>query len=88
MTTTHNGAQDRVYEALRGGQRHVADIMRETGGSSYGVAWRGPKTARHRTPNVTDVAGLYCVGASAHPGAGVPFVVWGAALVADAIGKA
>lgn len=31
MTTTHTGTQEHVYSAIRGGQRHVVDIMRATG---------------------------------------------------------
>lgn len=53
-----------------------------------GVAWEGSRTARRRAGNVSPVKGLYCVGAGAHPGCGVPATALGAALVANAIGKA
>jgi phytoene dehydrogenase-like protein len=53
-----------------------------------GVAWEGPGTARRRAGNVSPVRGLYCVGAGAHPGCGVPATALGAALVANAVGKA
>ncbi|GAA0625338.1 NAD(P)/FAD-dependent oxidoreductase [Kribbella sandramycini] len=53
-----------------------------------GVAWEGYRTARRRAANVSPVKGLYCVGAGAHPGSGVPATTLGAAIVADAIGKA
>lgn len=53
-----------------------------------GVAWEGDRTARRRAGNVSPVKGLYCVGAGAHPGGGVPSTTLGAALVASAVGKA
>lgn len=53
-----------------------------------GVAWEGARTARRRAPNASAVQGLYCVGAGAHPGAGVPATTLGAAIVAAAVGKA
>lgn len=86
ITLVRRGIDVRKHVVTRV-DRSPAAIIRELGGSSYGVAWGGPRTAVHRAPNVTGVPGLYCAGASAHPGGGVPFVVWGAALVAEAIGK-
>ncbi len=53
-----------------------------------GVAWEGHRTARLRAANVSPVRGLFCVGAGAHPGAGVPATALGAAIVASAVGKA
>ena len=53
-----------------------------------GVAWEGYRTAGRRAANVSPIKGLYCVGAGAHPGAGVPATTLGAAIVADAVGKA
>ncbi|HEU4948524.1 MAG TPA: FAD-dependent oxidoreductase [Kribbella sp.] len=55
---------------------------------SAGVAWEGARTAGRRASNLSPVKGLYCVGAGAHPGAGVPAAALGAAIVAEAIGKA
>jgi UDP-galactopyranose mutase len=64
-------------------------VSRQTSPSWWtGVAWEGYKTARRRAANVSPVKGLYCVGAGAHPGSGVPATTLGAAIVADAIGKA
>jgi len=64
-------------------------VSRQTSPSWWaGVAWEGYRTARRRAPNVSPVKGLYCVGAGAHPGSGVPATTLGAAIVADAIGKA
>jgi phytoene desaturase len=68
--------------------RTPADVVRAAGGSPYGVRWAGPRTVAWRPTNQTPVHGLYCVGASAHPGAGVPLVGLGAALVAQLVGKA
>lgn len=69
-------------------ERSPADVVREVGGSPYGVRWAGPRTAQRRANNRTAVEGLYCVGAGAHPGAGIPLVGLGAALVAQQVGKA
>ncbi|NIK60484.1 phytoene desaturase family protein [Kribbella shirazensis] len=64
-------------------------VSRQTSPSWWaGVAWEGYRTARRRAANVSPVKGLYCVGAGAHPGSGVPATTLGAAIVADAIGKA
>jgi phytoene desaturase len=68
--------------------RSPADIARVAGGSPCGVRWGGPRTVGWRPTNQTPVRGLYLVGASAHPGAGVPLVGLGAALVAQLVGKA
>lgn len=53
-----------------------------------GVAWEGHRTARLRAANVSPIRGLFCVGAGAHPGGGVPSTALGAAIVASAVGKA
>jgi phytoene dehydrogenase-like protein len=64
-------------------------VSRQTSPSWWaGVAWEGYRTARRRASNVSPVKGLYCVGAGAHPGSGVPATTLGAAIVADAVGKA
>jgi phytoene desaturase len=68
--------------------RSPAEIVREADGSPYGVRWGGFRTATWRATNQSPVHGLFHVGASAHPGAGVPLVGIGAALVADLVGKA
>jgi phytoene desaturase len=68
--------------------RSPADIVRAAGGSPCGVRWAGPRTVEWRPTNQTPVRGLYLVGASAHPGPGVPLVGLGAALVAQLVGKA
>jgi phytoene dehydrogenase-like protein len=55
---------------------------------SAGVAWEGARIVGRRASNVSPLKGLYCVGAGSHPGAGVPSTSLGAAIVAEAIGKA
>jgi UDP-galactopyranose mutase len=82
---------DDVLDLLGARGLHVRDkvVSRQTSPSwSAGVAWEGYRTARRRAANVSPVIGLYCVGAGAHPGSGVPATTLGAAIVADAIGKA
>ncbi|MDQ4084882.1 MAG: FAD-dependent oxidoreductase [Actinomycetota bacterium] len=68
--------------------RSPVEIVRSADGSSNGVRWAGPRTVSWRANNQTPVRGLYCAGASAHPGAGIPLVGLGAALVAELVGKA
>jgi phytoene dehydrogenase-like protein len=64
-------------------------VSRQTSASwQTGVAWEGHRTARRRAANISPVKGLYCVGAGAHPGGGVPSTTLGAAIVASAVGKA
>ncbi len=68
--------------------RTSLDLAREVRGSSYGVLWQGRATLRHRMGTTTPVPGVLAAGAHAGPGAGVPFVGLGAALVAQEIGPA
>jgi UDP-galactopyranose mutase len=58
------------------------------GGSPYGVLWQGRATVDRRAGTTTPIANLYCAGAHAAPGAGVPFVGLSAALVAQVVGPA
>lgn len=68
--------------------RSPRDLVEEWGGSPYGVLWQGRATLRRRPATTTPVANLFCAGAHAAPGAGLPFVGLGGALVAQAVGKA
>lgn len=68
--------------------RSAAAVAAETGGSPYGVAWSGWRDQVRRARLGNPLPGLYCLGASTPPGAGVPYVAWGAAHVAERIGKA
>ena len=68
-----------------------ADLERRTGtpgGSIYGTASHGPRSAFTRPANATPVAGLYLAGGSAHPGGGLPLVGMSGAIVAELIGRA
>jgi phytoene dehydrogenase-like protein len=65
--------------------RDQAELWRS---SPYGVLWAGRGTVRQRLGPRTPIAGVYAVGASATPGAGVPYVGLSAALVAQVIGPA
>ncbi|TDU86983.1 UDP-galactopyranose mutase [Kribbella voronezhensis] len=87
----HGYPTDDVLDLLVARGLHIRDkvVSRQTSSSWLaGVAWEGFRTARKRAANVSPVKGLYCVGAGAHPGTGVPATTLGAAIVADAIGKA
>jgi UDP-galactopyranose mutase len=87
----HGYPTDDVLDLLVARGLHIRDkvVSRQTSASWLaGVAWEGYRTARRRAANVSPVKGLYCVGAGAHPGTGVPATTLGAAIVADAVGKA
>lgn len=68
--------------------RSPKDIVEAWGGSPYGVLWQGRATVERRAGTRTPWPNVFCAGAHATPGAGVPFVGLGAALVAQAVGKA
>ena len=55
------------------------------GGSIYGTSSNGSRAAFSRAKNRSDIANLYCVGGSAHPGGGLPLVGMSGELVAEAI---
>jgi UDP-galactopyranose mutase len=87
----HGYPTDDVLDLLVARGLHIRDkVVSRQASSSWlaGVAWEGFRTARKRAANVSPVKGLYCVGAGAHPGTGVPATTLGAAIVADVIGKA
>ena len=68
-----------------------ADLQRRTravGGAIYGTSSNGWRSAFLRPRNVGDVAGLFLVGGSSHPGGGMPLVTLSAAIVAELIGPA
>lgn len=98
-TVLHRGGGDAVSELAGRGldvrasvvtriDRPPASIVAESGGSPFGTAWRGARTLLDRPSNATPITGLFCVGATAHPGAGLPYVGLGAATVASLVGKA
>jgi UDP-galactopyranose mutase len=68
--------------------RSPREMVETWGGSPYGVLWQGRATLGRRAGTTTPWPNVYCAGAHASPGAGVPLVGLGAALVAQAVGKA
>ncbi len=68
--------------------RSPRDLVEEWGGSPYGVLWQGRTTLDRRPGTTSGWPNLFFAGAHAAPGAGVPFAGLGAALVAQAVGKA
>jgi phytoene dehydrogenase-like protein len=68
--------------------RSPRELVETWGGSPYGVLWQGRATVAQRMGTRTPVPNVFCAGAHATPGAGVPFVGLSGALVADEIGKA
>ena len=77
--------RDRVLVRVDRTPRELAGVW---GGSPHGLLWRGRGTARRRLGPTTPVTGVYAAGACATPGAGIPFVGLGAALVAQSVGPA
>ena len=68
--------------------RSPKDLVEAWGGSPMGVLWQGRTTVERRAGTRTPWPNVFCAGAHATPGAGIPFVGLGAALVAQAVGKA
>jgi phytoene desaturase len=68
--------------------RSPKEMVTHWGSSPYGVLWQGRATVERRAGTTTPWPNVFCAGAYATPGAGVPFVGLGAALVAQAVGKA
>ena len=68
--------------------RTPAELVNETGGSPFGLAWAGWRAQVERAAWSHPLPGLHLLGASQHPGASIPYVAWGAAHVAARIGKA
>lgn len=68
--------------------RSPRELVETWGGSPYGVLWQGRTTLSRRMGTVAPVGNVFCAGAHAAPGSGLPFVGLSAALVAEAIGRA
>jgi phytoene dehydrogenase-like protein len=71
--------------------RSPVDIERTTGnpgGATHGTAVDRRFATFRRPANRSPLPGLFLVGGSAHPGAGIPLVTMSAALVADMVGRA
>jgi len=75
--------RERITVAAHVTPADIAGATGVAGGASYGAF----TNALRQRPNRGPVDGLFLVGATAHPGAGVPFVVMSAAIVADMIGR-
>jgi phytoene dehydrogenase-like protein len=67
--------------------RSPLDVMAQTGGSPSGFLWAGWRAHAARAALSSPVQGLHMLGAGMHPGASIPYVVWGAAHVAARIGE-
>lgn len=65
--------------------REFEKLFPSTGGALYGAASHGMTSAFSRAPARTSIAGLYAVGGSAHPGAGVPMVALSASIASQTI---
>jgi UDP-galactopyranose mutase len=68
--------------------RSPSEIVADLGGSPDGMAADGYRAYARRAALLAPVPGLHLIGASVHPGAGVPYAVWGAAHAATRIGSA
>jgi UDP-galactopyranose mutase len=68
--------------------RSAVDVVSETAGSPLGIASAGWRAAVAWAGMGQPLPGLEAVGASVFPGAGIPYVAWGAAHVAARVGKA
>jgi phytoene desaturase len=80
--------RDRIVVSSHRSPADLEDTTRAPGGAAYGVAVHGRRAAWLRAPNRSSVPGLYLVGGSAHPGAGIPSVTMSAAIVAEMLGRA
>ncbi|RNL65018.1 NAD(P)/FAD-dependent oxidoreductase [Nocardioides marmoriginsengisoli] len=68
--------------------RSPRDLVEDWNGSPQGVLWQGRGTVKNRIGTSTPVGGVYCAGAHAAPGGGLPSVGLSAALVAQLVGPA
>jgi len=87
LTMTRRGVDVRSAVVTRL-DRSPVDLIQETSGSPYGLAWAGWRAHVQRAAQTQPLPGLYLLGASMHPGATIPYVAWGAANVAARLGKA
>ncbi len=87
LTMTRRGVDVRSAVVTRL-DRSPVDLIQETSGSPYGLAWAGWRAHVQRAAQTHPLPGLYLLGASMHPGATIPYVAWGAANVAARLGKA
>jgi len=70
------------------GPADLARATRAPGGAIYGASSNGARAAYLRPANRSPVPGLFLVGASAHPGGGLPLVALSGQIVAGLVGPA
>lgn len=87
VTSASRGVDIRTQVATRV-DRTPDEIMAETSGSSYGLRWDGWRAHAERAALANPLPGLHLIGASMHPGSSIPYAAWGAAHVAERLGKA
>ncbi len=87
LTLARRGIDVRHLVVIRV-DRSPPDVLAEGGGSPWGIRWNGWRAQVRRAGLIEPLDGLQIVGASAFPGASVPYVGWGAAHVAARLGKA
>jgi phytoene desaturase len=80
--------RDRIAVAEHRSPADIEQAVRAPGGAAYGRSLDGRFATFRRPANRSPVRGLFLVGGSAHPGAGIPLVTMSAALVADMVGRA
>lgn len=68
--------------------RAPVEIFAETANPSYGFEWDGWRAYARRAALTNPLPGLHLIGAWTHPGASIPYAAWGAAHVAERLGKA
>jgi 1-hydroxycarotenoid 3,4-desaturase len=81
------GLQLDVSAARTTTPRSFAALFPSTGGALYGPASHGMTSAFARPAARTKIPGLYAVGGSVHPGAGVPMAALSSRLAARAIAE-
>ena len=82
LEQTMPGLRDSVETCFHVDPRYFKDTLRSTHGAAFGIEPTLQQSAYFRYHNESeDVAGLYFVGASTHPGAGVPGVLCSAKVL-------
>jgi UDP-galactopyranose mutase len=88
LTTLATRGIDVRSQVLARVDRSPDEVVAETGGSSYGFEWDGWRASAKRAALTNPLPGLHLIGASMHPGSTIPYAAWGAAHVAERLGKA
>ncbi len=88
LTTLATRGIDVRSQVLARVDRSPDEVVAETGGSSYGFEWDGWRASARRAALTNPLPGLHLIGASMHPGSSIPYAAWGAAHVAERLGRA